>query len=262
MAKEMYQDKLQEPIELRLLKQKLACFACKCLNCEKYKRYNRLNKVKNGESTGVQVDQTNVDRFSKVTTQDRIEDESKKNDKATGNSFISVLCNNYICPSCHYIVEFLRGHLNKVFKDVGSETKPLVRCDKSTEKNIDRLDKTTSMIRKCNSSCTMKKQLSDELVKSDNKERKNEKVIFVDSLKDDENDTKFNMEKEKRVNMEKDKKADIETDKIPDTAKQTSVDAEKTIFLDSKNNIGRPKQYMCGNCICVEKFINAIRPYA
>ncbi|KPJ19806.1 hypothetical protein RR48_07405 [Papilio machaon] len=261
----MQQDKVPEPIEVRLLKQKLACFACKCLNCEKYSRFNRLNAVKNGESTGVQVDNIASDRFSKVRVQDRIDDKSKKIDKATGSSFISTLCNNYICPSCQYIVEFLRENLNKVFKDAESETKPLDRCDKSTEKTIDHLDKTTSMI-KCDSSCAMKKKFSAEFIKAENKERKSEKVVFVDSVKgnvsDLESNIKVTIDKDKKENVEKYKNVITENDKTVNIEKQTSPDAEKSMYLDTKHSTGVPKQYMCGNCVCVEKFINAIRPYA
>ncbi|KPI94029.1 hypothetical protein RR46_13194 [Papilio xuthus] len=257
MAKDMHQDKVPEPIEVRLLKQKLACFACKCLNCEKYSKYNRLNKAKNGESTGIQVDNIISDRFSKA--QDRIDEKSKKIDKASGSSFISTLCNHYICPSCQYIVEFLRENLKKVFKDAESETKPLDRCDKSTEKTVYLLDKTTSTI-KCDSSCLMKKKSSAEFTKAEKKERKSEKVVFEDSIKDNVSD----LESKKKVTIEKDKIENMimENDKTFKIEKQTSSDAEKTMHLDSKHHTDVPKQYMCGNCVCVEKFINAIRPYA
>lgn len=256
MGKDTHLDKVPEPIEVRLLKQKLACFACKCLNCEKYSRDSRLNKIKNGESTGVQVDKTISDRLSKITAYNRMDEKSKKVDKATGNSFISNLCNNYICPSCHYIVEFLRGHLNKVFKDVETETNPLVRCNKSTEKTVDHLDKTTSMI-KCDLSCPKKNKLSAE--------RKCDKVVFGDSKRDSasdvENIIKVGIENEKKYNTGKYKIANMEKGNTVFIDNQSSSDTERTMFSNSKHT-SVSKQYTCGNCVCVEKFINAIRPYA
>lgn len=215
-----------DPVELRMLKQQLANLNCNCLNCEKYnKRYTKIN-----QNTGVQVhpSRSSVGRFSQGTSGHKIE--RPKVDKANSNNLINVICKDVICPSCRYIVEFLRGSLNKILKDEESETISTTRCDKSTDKFVNCLEKTTSITKKCKSYCDVTKKTSNEFIETNSTEKGNcDRVSFKDS---------------------------IETYVFVDSEKSTLANSEQQEMLGLADS--KPLNYE--SCLCLEKFIDSIKP--
>ncbi|CAH0720032.1 unnamed protein product, partial [Brenthis ino] len=193
---------MSEPIQLRNLKQLLHKNRCKCRICVQYQSFTFLNEDKE-----LQVkDEDSPNTFSTA----------KSGLKLRGIRSINALnsihsCKDIMCPGCFMAINLLH---QKYLKDETSETNPyMFNCDKSTDKVIFHLEKSTSATNK---------------------------VLPV-----------F-----KKINSVNDEHS-IDDARSSET-RNDKLKKEKVTFIEHQEH--PQPQSISGDCLCIEHFINSIRP--
>lgn len=131
-----------EPLELRSLKRQLANLNCKCRSCEKTKKFfvDRPLEEQNDREIQAVPSKNFLDSFVQATVSPNFPRDIGK------LYFPEEIRDDISCPSCYVTLNLLRAGFAKVLKDEEIETKhDMFSCDKSTEKIVNSLEKTTSL---------------------------------------------------------------------------------------------------------------------
>jgi hypothetical protein len=209
-----------EPLELRLLKKELANLECNCSSCEPSKAPIVLTQDSHQADEEVQVETYNGPLHRFICGNSNLTIPDKSISRAP---MIEYFRNDIFCPNCLFIWDLLRG-IKKVLKDEECETKSTITSDKSTEKDVKLVDSATSVTNT-----------------SDKKNTSN--LTFCDFI----SDTGSNVTDNTNVKMR------------PNHDKVTFLD---DFIHDSITCSKREPEIMPmhGNCVCLENFIDTIRP--
>lgn len=168
-----------EPVELVILKQKLAKLTssiCKCLSV--YTTPMALPDVNDSPNDKeVQVEKQEIKSF------DRFTQASQASIRKDCEELINSLTKDLLCPSCFVTMRILRGRSLQILKDEVSETThDMFSCDKATEKGVTSLSKTTSFTIKQNEMITNLPSLSDSDSSSKNEVRRSQPHVKFKNL--------------------------------------------------------------------------------
>lgn len=140
-----------EPMELRMLKRKLANLDSNCRCSSSIYGYNPPTSYtkESTSNTLYQLDQ-NIQTVDYMDTDTTPNDTKKVTtcDNWTTDVFSSfnIFNKNDICPACYFTQNMLRVVPTRILKDEEIETKPEVySCDKSTSKTVESLEAATSL---------------------------------------------------------------------------------------------------------------------
>lgn len=183
-----------EPIELRRLKDQIANNSCKCKICLANERSMQAMTSHENKETQINDIKSSLSNIP-------------MNNRNCGNK------ENSFCPGCSMVFHFMQKEKPKILKDEELETnQKMFTSDKSTEKSVISLEKTTSMT--CKFSPTPSY------------------VTFCDTITD--------------------YSTDISVYPVPSLRRHNQVTfAQDPIEYKEKHH---------GTCLCMENFINSIRP--
>lgn len=140
-----------EPMELRMLKRKLANLDSNCKCSSVTYEFNPGTFTKESTSnTTYQMDQNiqTVD-YEDTTCNDPIKVTTCNNCTANRFNSFNIFNKNDICPACYFAQNMLRFVPTRFLKDEEIETNPeMFSCDKSTSKTVQYLEAATSQTSK------------------------------------------------------------------------------------------------------------------
>ncbi|CAG9787756.1 unnamed protein product [Diatraea saccharalis] len=183
----------REPIELQILKMELAKVKCNCNTCEPSKESVPVREDSDYSDAAIQVEKLNdpLDRFIYGNPHSPAEDTFDGQNRKDAMKYYR---SDTFCPNCYFIWDLLR-RFTKVFKDEECEIRPnMFSCDKSTEKDVEFNDSSTSATPKPVVSLPSNLTLCDFISEtsmntngttSQAKSRDNDRVKFLDDNEHD-----------------------------------------------------------------------------